>query len=54
MPRSNAIMNKRDAGTTKIGLPKPTALMDVLQNPYLQAIATEVEATLIQAINEAK
>ncbi|KEO81408.1 DUF302 domain-containing protein [Tumebacillus flagellatus] len=44
----------QDAGMTKIGLPKPTALMGVLKDPELEEIAQGVEETLIQAINEAK
>lgn len=42
------------AGKTKIGLPKPTALMDVLNDAQLQEIAQGVEATLIEAVNEAR
>lgn len=41
-------------GKTKIGLPKPTALMDVLNDAQLQKIAQGVEATLIEAVNEAR
>lgn len=41
-------------GKTKIGLPKPTALMDVLNDAQLQEIAQGVEATLIEAVNEAR
>ncbi|BCJ88284.1 DUF302 domain-containing protein [Effusibacillus dendaii] len=41
-------------GKTKIGLPKPTVLVDVVNDPGLKEIAQEVENTLIQAINDAK
>ena len=40
-------------GKTKIGLPKPTALMGVINDPELKEIARGVEDTLIKAINEA-
>jgi uncharacterized protein (DUF302 family) len=41
-------------GTTHIGLPKPTALIDLLGDKELVGIANEVETTLIKAIDEAK
>lgn len=41
-------------GKTHIGLPKPTALMDVLGDPALLEIAQGVEATLKKAVDEAK
>lgn len=41
-------------GKTHIGLPKPTALMNVLGDPALLDIAQEVEATLKKAVDEAK
>ncbi|WP_018131610.1 DUF302 domain-containing protein [Effusibacillus pohliae] len=40
-------------GTTKIGLPKPTVLVDLVDDPALQEIAKRVEDTLIEAVNEA-
>lgn len=40
-------------GKTKIGLPKPTALMGVINDPELEGIAQGVEDTLIKAIDEA-
>ncbi|ARU60320.1 hypothetical protein CBW65_04015 [Tumebacillus avium] len=43
-----------ESGTTKIGLPKPSAMMGVLQDPALEGIAQGVEETLIQAIEAAK
>lgn len=43
-----------DQGTTKIGMPKPSALMDVLNDPALKDIAAGVESDLIKAIDEAK
>lgn len=42
-----------DHGKTKIGLPKPTALMAVIDDPALKDIAQGVEDTLIAAVNEA-
>jgi len=42
-----------DNGTTKIGLPKPTVLMELVNNPSLRPIAEEVEKSLIEAVNEA-
>ncbi|TCP52671.1 uncharacterized protein (DUF302 family) [Tumebacillus sp. BK434] len=44
----------QDGDTTKIGLPKPSALMGVLQDPALESIAQGVEETLIRAIEAAK
>ncbi|MCL6442653.1 MAG: DUF302 domain-containing protein [Alicyclobacillus sp.] len=41
-------------GQTHIGLPKPTALMNVLGDQALLDIAQGVEATLKKAIDEAK
>lgn len=43
-----------DGGKTKIGLPKPTMLMEVVNDPALKEIAQSVEDTLIRAVNEAK
>ncbi len=43
-----------DGGVTKIGLPRPTALMKMIERPALQPIAQIVEQTLISAIDEAK
>lgn len=41
-------------GKTHIGLPKPTALMEVLGDKGLVGIAEEVESSLIKAIDNAK
>ncbi|GMA60343.1 DUF302 domain-containing protein [Alicyclobacillus fastidiosus] len=41
-------------GKTHIGLPKPTALMNVLGDPALLDIAQGVELTLKKAVDEAK
>lgn len=41
-------------GKTHIGLPKPTALMNVLEDPALLEIAKAVEATLKKAVDDAK
>jgi uncharacterized protein (DUF302 family) len=43
-----------EQGTTKIGLPKPTVLMGVVNDPALKEVAERVENVLIQAIDEAK
>lgn len=43
-----------DNGSTKIGMPKPTILMDVVNDPALKEIAASIEETLVLAINEAK
>ncbi|QSO48661.1 DUF302 domain-containing protein [Alicyclobacillus curvatus] len=40
-------------GRTKIGLPRPTALMEVVNDPELREIAQNIENTLIDALNEA-
>ncbi len=41
-------------GKTYIGLPKPTALIELLGDKELAGIAEEVETTLVKAINQAK
>ncbi len=41
-------------GTTKIGLPRPTVLMQIINDAALGDIAQGVEASLKQAIDEAK
>lgn len=41
-------------GKTHIGLPKPTALIELLGDKELTGIAEEVETTLVKAINQAK
>ncbi|WP_027414730.1 DUF302 domain-containing protein [Aneurinibacillus terranovensis] len=43
-----------DNGTVKIGLPKPTVLIDIVNEPTLKEIAQHIEQTLIEAVNEAK
>jgi uncharacterized protein (DUF302 family) len=43
-----------EQGTTKIGLPKPTVLMGVVNDPALKEVAERVENVLIQSIDEAK
>ena len=42
-----------DAGKTKIGLPKPTTLIDLANNEKLTEIATDVENRLIRSIDQA-
>lgn len=41
-------------GTTKIGLPKPTAMINLLDDPKLNDIAKEIETTLIKVLEESK
>lgn len=43
----------QDAGKTKIGLPKPTTLIDLANNEKLTEIATDVENRLIRSIDQA-
>lgn len=40
-------------GQTRIGLPKPTALMGMIDDKELRDLAERVENTLVEAINEA-
>nr|WP_150960202.1 DUF302 domain-containing protein [Aneurinibacillus sp. XH2] len=40
-------------GKTKIGMPKPTAFMNMLEDAALMGIAADVEARLIGCINQA-
>ncbi|QSO53068.1 DUF302 domain-containing protein [Alicyclobacillus curvatus] len=40
-------------GTVKMGFPRPTMMMEVIQDPSLKAVAEEVEQTLMAAVNEA-
>jgi uncharacterized protein (DUF302 family) len=41
-------------GVTKIGMPKPTAMINLLNAPKLNDIATEIEATLIKVLEDSK
>ncbi|AGA59822.1 hypothetical protein Theco_3808 [Thermobacillus composti KWC4] len=40
-------------GKTKIGMPKPTAFMNMLEDDALMGIAADVEARLMKCINRA-
>lgn len=42
-----------DAGNTKIGLPKPTTLIELANNEKLTEIATDIENRLIRCIDQA-
>ena len=42
-----------DEGKTKIGLPKPTTLIELANNEKLNEIATDVEKRLIRSIDQA-
>jgi uncharacterized protein (DUF302 family) len=44
----------RDEGKTKIGMPKPTALMSMVADENLTEIATDVENRLISCLEKAK
>lgn len=44
----------QDGDTTKIGMPKPTVLMELVEDPALKEIAENIEQKLVQAIEEAK
>lgn len=41
-----------DAGKTKIGMPKPTALIDLVEEEALVSLAKEIEDKLIRAIDK--
>ncbi|PLR83674.1 DUF302 domain-containing protein [Bacillus sp. V33-4] len=41
-------------GKTKIGLPKPTSLVSMLNNDELKEIAMDIENTLIRVLEESK
>lgn len=41
-------------GTTKIGLPKPSALISMLEDNELKAIADNIESILIKVLDESK
>lgn len=43
-----------DGGVTKIGLPKPTALIELIDNDKLQAIAQDIEQRLIACIDRSR
>lgn len=43
-----------DGGTTKIGLPRPTALIDFIDNEALMRIAEDIEKRLIIAIDKSR
>ncbi|WDL96585.1 DUF302 domain-containing protein [Alicyclobacillus sp. ALC3] len=47
------IVAYEDHGTVKMGFPKPSMLMEVIQDPSLKAVAEEVEQTLMAAVKEA-
>lgn len=41
-----------EEGTTKIGMPRPTALTDMVQNDSIKKIAVEIENRLISCIDQ--
>ncbi|MBM7660199.1 uncharacterized protein (DUF302 family) [Bacillus mesophilus] len=42
----------KDGETTKIGMPKPTALIQLVDNEEIQNIAKDIEDRLVQVINK--
>lgn len=42
----------KDQGTTKIGMPKPTALISMIDNNELTAMAQDIEKRLIECIDK--
>lgn len=38
-------------GTTKIGLPRPTMMIEMIEDQDLREIAKEIEDTLIKVLN---
>ncbi|MFJ7732478.1 DUF302 domain-containing protein [Lysinibacillus sp. NPDC097231] len=43
-----------DAGKTKIGLPKPTAMIGLLNDPELKLIAEKIEKILMDVLEKSK
>ncbi|KIL39370.1 hypothetical protein SD70_20600 [Gordoniibacillus kamchatkensis] len=43
-----------EKGKTRIGLPKPTALIGLVENDNLMAIATDIEKRLIACVDKSK
>jgi uncharacterized protein (DUF302 family) len=43
-----------DAGVTKIGMPKPTTLIELVNDPSILEIAKDIEDRLIACIDKAK
>ncbi|MBM7660054.1 uncharacterized protein (DUF302 family) [Bacillus mesophilus] len=44
----------KDHETTKIGMPKPTALIKVVDNEEIQNLAKDIEDRLVNVINKSK
>ncbi|WP_233522701.1 hypothetical protein [Peribacillus glennii] len=44
----------RSGDITKIGLPKPTMMVGMLNDPELEEIAGKIEATLIGVLDKSK
>ncbi|WP_240375657.1 DUF302 domain-containing protein [Bacillus piscicola] len=42
-----------DKGTTKIGLPRPTAMIDMVNDPSIKELAQDIEDRLITCIDRA-
>lgn len=42
-----------DDGQTKIGMPKPTALISMLENDRLKGVAEDIESRLVKCIDHA-
>ncbi|MDR6225611.1 DUF302 domain-containing protein [Desmospora profundinema] len=54
LPCRIVVYRGADTFKTHIGLVRPTVLMELAQDERLDAIAQDVEAALVEAINEAK
>ncbi|MHA6250354.1 DUF302 domain-containing protein [Paenibacillus bovis] len=48
------VVYEDDKGKTNIGLPKPTALIQMVEDEELQEIATDIEERLIACIDKSK
>jgi len=53
LPCKITVYQSKD-GQTKIGLPKPSAMINLLDDQELQSIAQEIEATLINVLEQSK
>ncbi|TFB24290.1 DUF302 domain-containing protein [Filobacillus milosensis] len=52
LPCKIVVYNSKD-GSTKIGMPKPTALMENIDNKDVKAFAEDIENTMVSAIDQA-
>lgn len=54
LPCKIVVYQDLDQHTTKIGLTRPTVLMEILNDETLKEIAQQIEETLMEAIQEAR